>query len=115
MKKFLLSFSYAWNGLVYAFRTQLNFKIHSATALLAVFLGFTFHISSEEWLWLFLAIGLVMIAELFNTALEVLVDLVSPEYHSKAGAVKDIAAAAVLMATFLAVAIGLIVFGPKVF
>jgi diacylglycerol kinase len=114
MKKFLLSFSYAWKGLCYAFRTQLNFKVHTATALLAILLGFILNLSSPDWLWIVLAIGLVIIAELFNTALEVLVDLVSPEYHPKAGTVKDVAAAAVLMTTVLAVAIGLMVFIPKI-
>lgn len=115
MRKFLLSFTYAWKGLSYAFRTQLNFKVHSLTALLALFLGYTLNLSTGEWLWIFLAIGMVLIAELFNTALEVLVDLVSPGYHAKAGIVKDVAAAAVLLTAFLAVMIGLMVFVPKLF
>ena len=113
MRKFLLSFTYAWKGLSYAFRTQLNFKVHSFAALLALLLGFLFNLSTEEWLWIFLAIGIVLIAELFNTAVEVLVDLVSPGYHAKAGIVKDVAAAGVLLTTFLAVLIGIMVFVPK--
>ncbi|HUH33526.1 MAG TPA: diacylglycerol kinase family protein [Daejeonella sp.] len=113
MRKFLLSFTYAWKGLSYAFRTQLNFKVHSFAALLALLLGYRFDISIEEWLWIILAIGIVLIAELFNTALEVLVDLVSPGYHAKAGIVKDVSAAAVLITTFLAGLIGLMVFVPK--
>jgi diacylglycerol kinase (ATP) len=115
MKKFLLSFTYAWKGLKYAFRTQLNFKVHTVTALFAILLGYFLNISSAEWIWIFLAIGLVLIAELFNTALEILVDLVSPGYHPKAGHVKDVAAAAVLMCTWLAVVIGLMIFVPKLF
>lgn len=113
MKKFLLSFAYAWKGLCYAFRTQLNFKVHSSVALLALLLGYLVDLSTGEWLWIFLAIGLVLIAELFNTALEALVDLVSPGYDPKAGTVKDLAAAAVLITTFIAVLIGVLVFVPK--
>jgi len=113
MKKFLLSFTYAWKGLRYAFGTQLNFKVHSFFALLALLLGYLLKLNTGEWLWIFFAIGIVLIAELFNTALEVLVDLVSPGYNTKAGIVKDVAAAAVLLTTFLAVIIGLMVFVPK--
>jgi len=115
MKKFLLSFTYAWKGFSYAFRTQLNFKVHSVTAALAILMGFLFDLSIREWLWIFLAIGVVLIAELFNTALEAFVDLVSPEYNPKAGIVKDVAAAAVMITAFLAILIGLMVFVPKIF
>ena len=113
MKKFFLSFTYAWKGLSYAFRTQLNFKVHSVSALLALLLGYLLKLDTGEWLWIFFAIGIVLIAELFNTALEVLVDLVSPGYDAKAGVVKDVAAAGVLITTFLAVIIGLMIFVPK--
>jgi diacylglycerol kinase len=115
MKKFFFSFTYAWKGLQYAFRTQLNFKVHSLAALIAICLGYLLEISTHDWLWLCLAIGLVFTAELFNTALEVLVDLVSPEFHPKAGVVKDLSAAAVLITALVAIAIGLMVFLPKIF
>lgn len=115
MKKFLLSFTYAIKGLIYAFRTQLNFKVHTFAAISATLMGFYFNISRPEWLWIILAIGLVLITELLNTALEVLVDFVSPGFHPKAGIIKDVSAGAVLIVAILAVAIGLIVFVPKVF
>ncbi|NEU07542.1 diacylglycerol kinase family protein [Flavihumibacter sp. R14] len=115
MKKFLFSFTYAFKGLQYAFRTQLNFKVHSISALSAIALGYWLNIGKHDWLWIFLAIGLVLTAELFNTALEVLVDLVSPEYHPKAGVVKDVSAAAVLITALLSIAIGMMVFLPKLF
>ena len=115
MKKFLFSFAYAWKGLSYAFRTQLNFKIHSSLAVVAILMGYLHDLTSSEWLWIFFAIAIVLIAELFNTALEALVDLVSPDYHPKAGIVKDVAAAAVLITAALAILIGLVVFIPKVF
>jgi diacylglycerol kinase len=110
-----MSFSYAFKGLSYAYRTQLNFKIHVFAAIVIFCLGYVYNISNQEWLWIILAIALVLISELFNTALETLVDLVSPVYQNKAGIVKDVAAAAVLIMACLAVAIGLIVFIPKIF
>ena len=114
MRKFFFSFSYAWKGLVYAFRTQLNFKFHSLASAIAIAIGYLLEISIHDWLWILLAIGLVLMAELFNTALEVLVDLVSPEYHPKAGIVKDLSAAAVLITAIVSVGIGLIIFIPKI-
>ncbi|MEJ5994703.1 diacylglycerol kinase family protein [Pedobacter sp. Du54] len=113
MNKFLRSFWYAFNGLVYAFKTQLNFRIHCAAAILVVALGVYIELSLHEWLWVFFAIGLVMIVELLNTGIELLVDWVSPQQHPKAGAIKDLAAAAVLVSAFVAAAIGLCIFVPK--
>lgn len=113
MNKFLKSFWYAFKGLNYAFKTQLNFKIHCLAALLVVILGCYVHLSISEWLWISLAIALVIATELVNTAIEVLVDLVSPEYHAKAGAVKDMAAAAVFIMALLSVGIALFIFMPK--
>ncbi len=113
MNKFLNSFSYAFSGLVYAFKTQLNFKIHCVFAVLVIALGVYSKLALAEWLWIVFAIGLVMITELLNTAIEVLVDLISPQKHPKAGAIKDIAAAAVLVSALTAVIIGLCIFVSK--
>ena len=113
MNKFLHSFRYAFNGLVYAFRTQLNFKIHCVAAVLVIALGIYVKLLLTEWLWIVFAIGLVMIIELLNTGIEVLVDLVSPQQHPKAGAIKDLSAAAVLVSALVAIAIGLCIFVPK--
>lgn len=113
MNKFINSFGYAFNGLIYAFKTQLNFRIHCVVAVLDVALGVYVDLAFTEWLWIALAIGLVMIVELLNTGIEVLVDLVSPQKHPKAGAVKDLAAGAVLVSSLVAVVIGLCIFVPK--
>jgi diacylglycerol kinase len=113
MKTFLNSFIYAFNGLVYAFKTQLNFKVHCIAAVFTIALGAYLGLSHAEWTLIAIAIGLVIVVELINTAIEVLVDLVSPQQHPKAGAIKDIAAAAVLIAAVVAVAIGVFVFIPK--
>lgn len=113
MEKFVKSFAYAFKGLSYAFRTQLNFKVHCFAALLVVLLGLYVHLSIAEWLWIVLAITVVLILELLNTAIEVLVDLVSPQRQAKAGYIKDLAAAAVLIAAFLALMVALFIFVPK--
>lgn len=113
MNKLLQSFGYAFKGLAYAFRSQLNFKLHCVATALVVALGLYVQLSIAEWLWISLAIALVLAAELFNTAIEVLVDLVSPTWNDKAGKVKDVAAGAVLLIALLALAIGLFIFVPK--
>jgi diacylglycerol kinase len=113
MRKFIRGFGYAFNGIWYAAATQLNFKVHLAAALVAVYGGWALHISPDEWLWIILCIGIVLAAELFNTAIEFLTDLVSPEYNKKAGLVKDMSAGAVLVIAICALIIGLIIFVPK--
>jgi diacylglycerol kinase len=71
-------------------------------------------ISRTDWLAVVLAIGLVLVAEATNTALEELVNFVSPEYHKQAGIVKDVAAGAVLLAAIIALVVGLLVFIPPI-
>jgi len=114
MNKFIRGFGYAINGILHAAATQLNFRVHLVCALVAVFAGYVLHISNDEWLWIIFCIGMVLVAELFNTAIEFLTDLVSPEYNKKAGLVKDMAAGAVLITAIAALTIGLVIFIPKV-
>jgi diacylglycerol kinase len=109
MRRFFKGFRYALNGMASALR-QPNLRIQLATAILAVAAGWYFDITAGEWLAVVIAIALVISMELMNTALEHLVDLISPEHHPKAGKVKDIAAGAVLAAAIAAVVIGVIVF-----
>ena len=109
------SFKFAFKGLRLAIRDEHNFKVHSFAAALVITLGFYFGITTAEWLWAVVAIAMVMTAELFNSAIEKLVDLVSPGHNHKAGAIKDIAAAAVLIATIAAAIIGVIIFYPYIF
>ena len=113
MKKLIKSFGYAINGLVYAFRTQLNFKLHCLAILTVVVLGSYLQLSAQEWLWIVGAITLVIIVELINTAIETLVDMVSPQRQPKAGTIKDLAAAAVLIAAMFALIVALFIFVPK--
>ncbi len=108
------SFSFAYKGLKLFFKTQHNSWIHLAAAFLVIGSGLFFSLNAVEWCLISLAIGLVLVAEILNTSIEFLTDLVSPDYNEKAGQVKDIAAGAVLVATVISIAIALFIFLPKV-
>jgi len=111
--EFLRALKAAFQGVLTTLKTERNFKIHVTCAIIVVVLGFVMHINRYEWLWLSVSIVLVLAAELFNTALEALTDLVSPSYHELAKKVKDAAAAGVLMMAIFAIICGLIIFLPK--
>jgi diacylglycerol kinase len=113
LRKRLLSFRYAFQGIVELLRTQPNARIHLAATLVVVTAGFYWHINQTEWALIIFAIALVFALEAVNTALEYLTDLVSPGFHPLAGKAKDVAAAAVLIAAIGAVLVGLLVFLPK--
>ena len=114
IKKLILSFGYAFKGLAYATKSQLNFRIHLFAAVIAIALGFALNITTNEWLWIALSIAIVLLTELTNTGIETLTDLVSPDYNEKAGHVKDICAGAVVIAAVFALVTGLIIFVPKI-
>jgi diacylglycerol kinase (ATP) len=105
------SFGYALKGLRTAFATQQNFKVQVAAAFAVAAAGIYFSITPVEWALVAFAIALVMVAELLNTAIELLTDHVQPTHHPLAGKVKDVAAAAVLLSFIAACIIGVIVFG----
>lgn len=108
------SFSFAFSGLKYFFLTQHNSWIHFVAAVVAIAAGYYFNISSGDWRWIIFCIGFVFAAELFNTAIESLTDLVSPQQNEMAGRVKDIAAGTVLVAAITAALIGLVIFIPRI-
>lgn len=114
IKKRIDSFRYAIAGLRYLLQTQPNARIHLLATITVILLGFWLEVNTVEWAALALAIGLVFSAEAFNTAIESIVDLVSPDVHPLAGTAKDVAAGAVLLAAITAAVVGLLVFGPKV-
>lgn len=95
-------------------RTQHNAWIHLAATLLVIAAGFTLRIGASDWLWIILAIIAVWTAEAFNTALELLADVGSPESHPLVKQAKDVAAGAVLIAAIGSVVVGILVFGPHV-
>ena len=112
-QKRLKSFSYAGDGLKALLKTEHNAYIHTAFTIMALVLAIVLHISRIEWMILVLAIALVWMTEIINTALEKTMDLISEEYHPIIKQVKDLAAAAVLIASLSAVIIGVIIFAPK--
>lgn len=113
MRKFLLSFRYAANGIRLVFGHERNMNIHLLISAAVVICGFIFDISINEWLVCIACMALVISLELINSAIERLVNLVSPGQNRIAGEVKDIAAGAVLVASVLSAIIGLIIFIPK--
>ena len=109
----LRSFVCAFNGLKFILRSQLNFMIHLSVGFIVILCGFLARLNATEWCILMVVMGLVISMEAMNTAIEQLVDFVSPDYHKQAGIVKDIAAGAVLLAAVTAVVTGIILFLPK--
>lgn len=107
------SFRYAVTGLHYLARTQPNFRVHLTAAVAALGTGIALEISAIETVALLLTIGLVLVAEALNTAIEAVVDLASPDVHPLARIAKDAAAAAVLIAALIAVLVGLTILGPR--
>lgn len=114
MKPFFKGFAHAWNGLQKAIASEFNLKVHLVAAICVIAIGFIVHLSTIEWSIIIGCIALVIVSELLNTAIEKLVDLVSPTHHPQAGLVKDIAAGAVLVCAIASVIIGCIIFIPKI-
>lgn len=112
MTRVLKSFRFALEGLRYTVITQRNMRIHFLTALGVLLLSMYLHVSKSEILILFVTIILVLFAELINTAVESVVDLVTEEFHPLAKIAKDVAAGAVLLTAGLAVIVGISVFYP---
>lgn len=113
-KRLVDSFRYAYCGIVEAYKGEQNLKIHTVIAILVVIFGFVFQISYTEWLVCLVLIGLVLMAEFFNTAIEFVVDLASPDIHPLAKLAKDTASAGVLMMAIISAIIGLIIFVPEI-
>lgn len=107
------SVDFALQGIGTFFRTQHNAWIHLGSAIIVIVFGFLLDVSRKDWCCLVVAIALVFITEMLNTAVEFLTDLVSPQFHPLAKKVKDVAAASVLIAALAAIVLGIIVFLPK--
>lgn len=105
-KDLLQPFRVALNGVVYTFKTQRHMRVHLYVVLVVILLGMLMNLGLRELLVLLFTISLVIIAEMFNSAIEATVDLVSPNYHPLAKFAKDIAAGAVLITSILAVVVG---------
>ncbi|HZK09114.1 MAG TPA: diacylglycerol kinase family protein [Bacteroidales bacterium] len=108
------SFGYAFKGLRYLLVTQHNARIHLVATILVIAAAFYFRLAAAEWILLLIVVGMVWAAEAINTALELLIDLVSPQKHPLAGHAKDVAAAAVLITAIIAALVGVILFLPHI-
>lgn len=105
------SFTHAGRGLYVFIKSTHNAWIHLVVLALAITLGFYLHITVVEWMMLVLVSGFVLATEAFNTAIEIDIDLTSPEYHPYARDTKDVAAGAVLIAAITAGIVGIFIFG----
>jgi undecaprenol kinase len=113
-RTFLGSFEFAITGIKTAFHDECNMRKHFLMGILVVIAGFIFKISLKEWLWVLAAIFFVIVMEVLNSVAETIVDLATNyHYHPLAKKAKDMAAGAVLLASILAIIIGLIIFLPR--
>jgi len=115
IRKEIKSFGHAFRGIRAALASETHLKIHVSVLFLVVAFGVWLQISTTEWLICLICFGGVISAELFNTAVESVVDLVSPEIQPLAGRAKDVAAGAVLVSAISAAIVGLIIFIPKLY
>ncbi|MDE3224237.1 MAG: diacylglycerol kinase family protein [Nitrospirota bacterium] len=104
-------FAWAWAGLKAAFQAEQSFRIQLAVAGAVSMAGVAVGLSQQEWLFIVMAIGMVLSLELLNTMIEKTLDLLHPAQHERVKFIKDISAAAVLLSSLAAAIVGLFVFG----
>ncbi|WP_042145979.1 diacylglycerol kinase family protein [Paucisalibacillus sp. EB02] len=114
-KKKSIGFKYAVNGLREVFKSERNFRLHLFSTIIVIIAGIFYEIHYTEWTAVVVVVGLVITAEILNTAIEEIINYVKPEIHPAAKKIKDLAAAGVFMAAITALIVGLIIFLPKVF
>lgn len=114
MKKLINSFKYAIEGILVSFKTEKNMKIHILVMILVIVAGILLKISKLEWIISIILFSIVIAGELFNTAIETVVDMVMPEKNEKAKIAKDVSAGAVLILSMGAAIIGFMIFIPKI-
>ena len=107
------SLKFAFKGAWLLVSTEASIKVQIGIAILVSILGVIVQISTQEWLFQCLSIGLVLVAESLNTAIEKLCDFVHPDYHKRIGFIKDISAGAATFAAIIAIIIGLTIYLPK--
>ena len=112
MQRHRISFKHALVGVKYALSTQPNFRIHLILAATAIVLAGYFRLTQAEWLILLFTITLVLVAEMINTALEAVTDLLTDQLRPQAKIAKDVSAGVVLLTAILSLVIGLVIFIP---
>lgn len=113
LKNRIKSIGFSFRGIWILIRTESSIKIQLFVAVLATILGFYFDLTSTEWMLQFLVIGLVLVAEALNTAIEKLADFVHPDFHKKIGLIKDIGAGAAGIAAIISLIIAGFIYLPK--
>lgn len=111
-KTLLQSFGYAWEGIVYALKNDQNFRVHILAAIIVILFSLFFKVSPFEMGILGVMIILVIVAEMINTAIENMVNLITKEYHLEAKIAKDVASGMVLVTSIGAFIVGLLIFTP---
>ncbi len=114
IKRFINSFKYSIEGLIYAYRNEQSLFIHVCMTILAIALGLLLGLERYEWLFLFIIIGIILAAELMNTAIEATIDLVCKTFNINAKIAKDTAAASVFILSIVAIIGGIYIFLPKI-
>ncbi len=112
-KNVISSFKYAFQGMFSALKTERNLKIHVTIMILVIIAGIVLKISKIEWIICIILFGLVIGGEMFNSAIETVVDIAMPDINPKAKFAKDAAAGAVLVFAIASAIIGFMIFGPK--
>jgi len=115
VRRTLYSFRHAGRGIAWALSSQANLRVHVIIAVLVLVAAVLFHFTAIEFVALVLCFAIVIAAELFNTALEVIIDYAWPERHPMIGRAKDVAAAAVLVVAAGAAVVGVVLFGRHLF
>jgi len=115
LKRLGKSFQYALRGLVKTFREEQNLRIQTIIGLMVLILGWYCRLSRWEWALLVFSIGLVVLMEIANSAVERVSDVLKPRINGYVKEIKDIMAAGVMLASLVAVVIGLIIFWPHLF
>lgn len=112
-RAFFRAFGYAWEGVVFAFASQRNMKVHALMSCCAILISIVLNLSSLEWAVLFLTLALVISLEMVNTAIEAGMDSISTELDPKIKIAKDVAAGAVFISAFFALGVGACLWIPK--
>jgi diacylglycerol kinase len=109
-----VSFRHAYDGFVYTVKTQPNFRFHLLATICAMLMGIYFQINKYEWLVLVFTVNMVLVAEMINTSIESIVDLVTLERRQDAKVAKDVSAGMVLVSAVLSVVVAFFLFLPKI-
>lgn len=112
--KRIRSFVFAFKGIIHLFKYQHNARIHFSILVIVISLGLYLRISNCEWVYITIVSGFVIASELINSSIEYLCDIVSPDFHQLIEHIKDMAAAAVLIAAISSLIIGFLIFIPKI-